>query len=155
MNYIQVYYQSIDGAVVGWDNSSVPSVIDGCECTTIDVPDGMHVIPNAKLHRVDLITRELIDLTANERAIVNAPTTLELDLLIASELQGSDSYMMIDRPISKETRDAWIAYRQALRDLSKPQDENSRLLSPIEMLEAWPMRPDDVDAAQMLKQKVQ
>lgn len=55
---------------------------------------------------------------------------------IAAELLATDQFVMPDRPMSEEVRDAWQVYRQQLRDLSKLPGTSA------DKWAAWPSRPD-------------
>jgi hypothetical protein len=63
-----------------------------------------------------------------------------------AELRATDEYIVWDRPMASELRDAWRAYRQALRDLGAAA-------TAAEMLKAWPIRPDGRDTAAMLRRR--
>lgn len=135
MNKIHIHYRPSDGQIFGFENTLQPTPQPDCEIISIIVPDGKHIIPDSKQYKIDITTLELIEKSPKEQADANIPTAFEIRNRIASELQRTDQYMMPDRPMNSDTRNAWVIYRQALRDLSK-------LATPIEMVNAWPLRPD-------------
>ncbi|MBS7698780.1 MULTISPECIES: phage tail assembly chaperone [unclassified Chelatococcus] len=68
-----------------------------------------------------------------------ALTVEAVRILRNGELIVTDAFMVPDRPISSELREAWATYRQALRDLPDAGDAAA-------MVAAWPIRPDGIDA---------
>lgn len=54
------------------------------------------------------------------------------------ELRLTDPYMLEDFPITPEEKQAWRAYRQAIRDMGELPNARA-------MLAAWPDRPDGND----------
>lgn len=135
MNQIHIHYNPTDGEIVGFENTLNPTKQPGCEIATVEVPNGEHIIPDRKIHKIDLKTLNLIYKSPDERESVDSILTEAfVTQKIAAELQNTDQYMMPDRPLSKEVRESWVVYRQALRDLSK--------LPAPERLAAWPTRPN-------------
>lgn len=62
----------------------------------------------------------------------------QVKMLRDAELRATDEYMVPDRPMTEEMRDQWRLYRQALRDFGT-------LKTALEMIAAWPERPDGRD----------
>ncbi|WP_168195571.1 hypothetical protein [Bradyrhizobium sp. NAS80.1] len=79
----------------------------------------------------------MVEKTAAELALENATRLNEIELLVRGALAHSEEFAMAYR--NAPDRDAWIAYRQALLDLSKLSDADA-------MVDAWPLRPDGIDA---------
>jgi hypothetical protein len=144
-----IHYHPLSGKIVGWENTDAPYDLEGFSVTRISLSsDDGWAPPNPKLKRVDVSTLQLIDLTAEEIAEANAPTLIEIQGAIANELNETDLYTNIsDFPISDEQRTAWVVYRKALRDLSKGEPRPT----PVQMLSAFPVRPDGRDAAAVLR----
>jgi hypothetical protein len=63
-----------------------------------------------------------------------------------AELMLTDSFVTQpdDRPGASATRDLWLPYRQALRDLGAHSNT-------ADMLAAWPIRPDGIDPISHLR----
>ncbi|UFX41784.1 phage tail assembly chaperone [Bradyrhizobium sp. 41S5] len=70
---------------------------------------------------------------ADKRALLIERLALAIVLAVSAELASTDQYMVPDRPVAN--RDAWAAFRQALRDLSSLSDAPT-------MARNWPARPD-------------
>ena len=146
MSTLHVHFRPVDGEIFGWENNDNPQPLPGCEIATIEIgPDFKAVDP--KLHKIDTVTLELADKTEAERRISLQPTEGEVKHLIYSVLRMTDEYMVPDRPLAAEQRAQWASYRQALRDLSKPQDVNDpeRRPTPREMVDACPFDPSGTD----------
>jgi hypothetical protein len=81
----------------------------------------------------------------------NEPTVTVEDVKSARmlELDATDDYINWphDRPGAEEMRARWTPYRQSLRDLGRFTTVN-------EMLAAWPLRPDDLDAVAHLRERM-
>lgn len=151
MTYL--YLQSIRGEIIGY--GSAPPVVlgEGVEVTLHGMTDGAQ--PDPLLHKIDETTGELCDLTPAERAIVAAPRPWEVRIAISGELTRTDQMFAADRPIEPAQQSLWKRYRQALRDLSKPQDETGRRLTPVEMVEQWPACPDGADPVAVLRARIE
>lgn len=156
MNLWHIYFRPTDGEICGWCNSPVPEVPAGLLVSTIDVPDGAHFWPDPKLHKIDLVTHELIDKSPEEQALANAVTIHEVNSVIYTQLKNSDEVVVPDRPLSDVKRAAWVTYRQALRDLSKPHDTDdpTRRPTPADMIRAWPMHPSGIDPIPSLRERL-
>lgn len=128
-----IHYRVSDGAIFGWEHGVVaPSCQPGLACALIDDV----VTPDPRRQRFHPLFG-LVDKTDD----ASGSTIDDIRRRIARELTASDQFMMPDRPMTKELRDAWIIYRQALRDLSK-------LPTPADQLAAWPISPN-VDNKQL------
>ncbi|MGY3482213.1 hypothetical protein ACVW1C_000096 [Bradyrhizobium sp. USDA 4011] len=68
-----------------------------------------------------------------KRALLIERIALAVVLAVSAELASTDQYMVPDRPVPN--RDAWAAFRQALRGLSNLPDAPT-------MARNWPARPD-------------
>lgn len=141
-----ILYDPTTGEIVG-TSTVEPMAFPGVAFVKVDVPDGHALRPNPVLHKIDLETLEIIDKTPYESNFASQPKSHEIRHIIASELSNSDQYMVPDRAMSEDKRAAWATYRQALRDLSKKA-------TTVEMLEAWPVRPDGTDAAAFLRSRI-
>lgn len=131
---MNIHYHKTTGQIMAYDQSEVADLRDS------RFPDHSVlfllalVSINAKTQKIDVLTGELIDKADDEQIHAHLPTLHEVQSAIAHELHHTDSYMVPDRPMADEMRNAWITYRQALRDLSK-------LPTPTAMVTAWPARP--------------
>ena len=85
----------------------------------------------------------LTERTDEEKKVALIPTPFEVKAAIYSELCSTDEMIVSDRPSLVD----WKPYRQTLRDLSK-------LAGPVEMVTAWPVRPDGVDAISELRKRI-
>jgi len=92
--------------------------------------------------RIDVAKLTIVRRT---RAEIAEAMRLEVVNSIANELAATDAFMVPDRPMPTEMREAWRVYRQALRDLSGPVDH---------ILTTWPKRPDGVDAMYLLRDRL-
>ncbi len=138
---IHIHYRAVDGEILGWETTLDPDRQPGLEIVTIPF-----FVPDSNLHKIDPTTKGLVNKTNQERKDASRPQ-ITRDLvngLIASALQASDAYMVADRPISEVLRALWTVYRQTLRDLSK-------LSSPEEMINAWPLAPNGEDQVARLR----
>ena len=77
-------------------------------------------------------------MAADGRGATRMPISLDAQWhLIRAErwrlLVETDKHIMSDRPMAPELREAWIAYRQALRDITKQPD-------PANIV--WPVSPE-------------
>jgi hypothetical protein len=92
--------------------------------------------------RIDVAKLTIVRRTRAERAEV---MRLAVTNAMADELAATDKFMMQDRPMPTEQREAWRAYRQAVRDLSGSVEH---------ILTTWPKRPDGVDAMYFLRDRL-
>lgn len=134
------------GEIVAWDNA--PSHPDGAglhggKIVTLLKSDFNQFDP--KIHKIDLEYLTIVEKTNDEKADALLPTAFELRSAIFNELQNTDGFMVPDRLNSK--RDKWATYRQALRDLSK-------LATPSDMVNSWPIHPDGDDAIKKLRERL-
>jgi hypothetical protein len=132
-----------NGEIKQIDNSPAPEKIGVLDHISIesDTVPSIHSLTHKVVHGV------LIEKNDAEKAVALLPTPFEVKAAIYAELCATDAWAMPDRPMTDTTRSAWTTYRQTLRDLSK-------LASPTEMIVAWPVRPDGVDAVVGLRGRV-
>lgn len=137
-----VHYHKDTGAIGAWGSA---------DSTESHLPD--HLIArledttqiDPRTHRIDVATGGLVEKSASDIAQENAPRLFEIESIVRGALAASDEYMMPDRTVSN--LDAWIIYRQALRDLSDRPDAAA-------MIDAWPVRPDGIDAIAGLRTRL-
>lgn len=134
---VNICYDPQTGEIRQIDNGSAPPSIDGVDVISHELPDEHSMREFLLTSIVDVATKEI------KQRICAGPSDVEVAALIASELSGTDQYMMPDRTVSNLAD--WIAYRQQLRDLSKIYGTAS------ERLAAFPVRPDGDDAAAILR----
>lgn len=145
MSYINIHFRLSDGEIVGWGNADVEAA-PGVVIAGIDVPEGQHIVPDRDTQKIDLKTRMIVDKTPEEQALARAPNAFEMKMAIAQELAATDQFVMPHRPMAADERAAWTTYQQALRDLSKQG------MTPIEMMNAWPMHPKGYDPLHLMRQ---
>jgi hypothetical protein len=127
-----VHYHNTTGHISAWGTAdSQVSHLPDHEIARFD--EGT---VDARTHRVDIATGRLVEKTAAEIAQDNAPSLFEVESIVRGALAASDEFIMPDRTVPD--RDAWIAYRQALRGLSNQPDVGA-------MIDVWPSRPDGID----------
>jgi hypothetical protein len=142
MNNFRVFYNPTTGKVNGWESSSIPTTRDGQDYIDLDTPfNGL----DTNKHKVE--NGEIVEMTEEEKYNAQLPTEHEVKVAIAGELHATDSMFAPGR-LSKEKTDAWTEYRQQLRDLSK------KGLSHIEQIKAWPARPDGINMAKRLQERI-
>lgn len=153
---VHIYWQQADGEIVIVETGATPADRPDLLLTTVYAADGIHIVPNPILHKMDSATHELVDKTPDERVLSLLPIPMEVFGAIYGELKSTDRYATPDRPLSDSIRAAWSVYRQALRDLSKPHDAESPTQRPsmVEIIEAWPSRPDGVDPIPYLRDRI-
>lgn len=108
-------------------------------------------------HKVDLTSLVHDDYVATKARVIeytdaewrdrNKPTMLEFKSVRDRELAHSDPVMATDRPIADETREAWKAYRQALRDLGQYDTVEQWLAN-------WPENPRSKDPIAHLRERM-
>lgn len=125
---LNAHYNPSTGEVLQFDNCPVPPERgDGSVVLTLDIEEafpGRYACAN----HFKVVDDKLVE--------VGPPPVSEIEVACAiyAELCATDQYMVPDRPMSDDKRQAWRNYRQTLRDLSKlPVDQ--RII-------AWPQRPD-------------
>jgi hypothetical protein len=136
---IWIVYLGDDGEIEYVGTSTAPHL----ETDFIEVES--ETMPSRSTHKI--VDGVLMGKTDSEKILSNIPKRFEIECLIFSELNGTDCYIVADRPMSDERRAQWKAYRQTLRDLSK-------IASPAAMVAAWPVRPDEQDAALLLRERL-
>lgn len=121
-----IHFHKATGRIGAWGNAdSEESHLPDHDIVRLDT----NVAVDPKRHRI--AAGELVEV--DDLAAWNAPTEGDLAARIEMELAATDQFMMPDRNVPN--RYAWVAYRQALRDLSK-------LKGAAAQLAAWPTRPD-------------
>lgn len=132
---MNIHYRLSDGEITGWGNATVEPA-SGCAVIALVVPYGQPHAPDPDVQKIDLKTHQLVEKNPDEQAISKQPNALEISIAVANEMAATDQFVNTpDRPVAPETKAAWIAYRAALRALSK-------LPNPVQMMNAWPARPD-------------
>lgn len=149
MSEFWVHYDPANGDIVGWETTDQPRQQAGFEMVkAVYAGKPIDAQPDPDRQRIDLRTLYIVDRTPAEVAAAAEPTVLDVRCAVAAELSDSDIYIgLSDFPITPEKRATWVTYRQTLRDLSK----GSPAPTAAEMLTAFPVRPDGVDAAAELR----
>lgn len=170
---MNIHYNPLTGEIVAYDTNdthNAPShAIPGCailnvagEFRTVDVS------------REKVEGGRVVQKTASERFFYNVPAEHEIRAARYAELTVTDwtdsAGHLIDKAQQKakarrqaaarkagepvepddepqKIRAEWQKYRQALRDLGA-------LSNPVEMIEAWPLRPDGTDAIALLRARI-
>ena len=122
-----VHYHRNTGRIGAWGNA---------ESETSHLPDHLVVQLDTDTvidpRRQRIAEGALADISSDDLEAWNCPSPDEMAARIEMELQNTDQFMMPDRDVLREP---WVAYRRALRDLSKLPDAAAQLA-------AWPARPD-------------
>jgi hypothetical protein len=142
MNNFRVFYNPATGKVNGWEFSNTPTTREGQDY--IDLEEPFEGLSHMK-HKV--VDGAVVEMTDEEKYAAQLPSEHEVKVTIFQELNATDSMFAPGR-LTNEQSDAWTEYRQKLRDLSKQG------LSHIEQINAWPDRPDGIDMAMALKDRV-
>lgn len=142
-----IHYRSLDGEIFGWETGTVnPVGLNGMSIATVELDRP----PDPFKQKIDTASSTIIEKTASEKAQSAQPTIDELKQAIFSELCATDNTMMPDRDdISPQDRNKWVAYRKALRDLSKGDPKPTS----VEMVAAWPLDPTGKDAIEKLRNR--
>jgi hypothetical protein len=142
-----IQYSADTGYIGVSDNGDFPVVIPGL----LLISREMDAPPDHETDKVDLTTLEIVRKSPDEVRHARIPSDGEVQSVIGIELWNTDGIISAgDRPPPKgTTREAWITYRQVLRDLSKQG------LTPAEMVAAWPFRPNGADAIPHLRSRLQ
>lgn len=142
MNKYHIHYHTSDGRIQICDSNPAPITVDGLGFLTLYADHH----PDITAEKIDLQSLTLVKMTAPDQT----PSLNEVKGAIVRELHATDGMANPppDRPVAQPAS-AWLAYRQALRDLSK------RRLSPAEMVSEWPMRPDGSDAIMHLRARIE
>lgn len=137
-----VHYHKQTGRIGAWGSGdSEASHLPDHEMVRLDDTP----LIDARTHRIEIATGALIEISQAEIAIEGAPRLIEIEALVRGALAASDEFMMPDRVVPD--REAWVTYRQALRDLSDQPDAAA-------MVDAWPVRPDGIDAIAGLRTRL-
>lgn len=139
-----VHYHKTTGAIASWGSAPTEESHFADHAIAI-LPVDTLVDPAQQ--RIDPATETLISKTDEEIRRERQPKDFEVENAIAAELAATDQYAMPDRPMTDERREAWRAYRQILRDLSKG-------LSHADQVRYWPLRPDGLDAIASLRARL-
>lgn len=143
---VNVYYDPATGTIDGYDTCADAIAREGLDVITVEVTK----IPDRKMEKV--VGSEIVPMTTQEQLELNKPARWEVDGAVARELAATDKLVLPDRDdISAEDRAAWVAYRKALRDLSK----GSPAPSVVEMMQAWPLAPTGDDAIADLRSRME
>jgi hypothetical protein len=148
---MNIHYRTDTGKIVSWDTASSASNHDNAShlpgCKIVGLDDYVPIDPKAQ--KIDVTTRRLVELTAEEKALAAMPTAFDVKAAILTELTATDSFANVpsDRPRVGALALDWLPYRQTLRDLSK-------LPTPVAMVKAWPVRPDGADAIAELRARL-
>jgi hypothetical protein len=140
-NY-RVFFDPATGRINGYEQTNTPSTREGQDHIDFDHPVDAHHLT----HKVDLATRAIVEMTPDEKYKAQLPAEHEVKAAIYRELETTDSLFAPGRPL--ENSEAWLVYRQALRDLSKQG------LSHLDQLRAWPQRPDQRDSIAYLRNRM-
>jgi len=141
MSNFRVFYDPATGRISGHEFSNTPSTRDGRAHIDLEQPfDGLYHLK----HKVDLATGSIVEMTDAEKYEAQLPTEHDVRAAVFQELTATDS-MFVPGRLNKKDTDAWMDYRQQLRDLSK------KGLSHTDQLHAWPARPDGLDAIGLLR----
>lgn len=156
MTTLYVTVHKTSGDICGYGSGAPTHFSDKFETIEIEVPPGAPLHVDSLRQKFDSVTRSLVDKTPVEIALALQPTVIEMSHLVLSELSQTDQHIVPDRPMPESRRQSWIAYRQSLRDLSKPQDaeDPTRRPTPAEMVLAWPVRPDGTDPVQHIRERI-
>jgi len=140
-NY-RLFFDPATGRINGYEHSNTPSTREGQDYLDFEQP----VEYRRFTQKVDLATRTVVEMTPDEIYEAQLPKEYEVKSAIVRELTATDSLFAPGRPLPDS--EAWLAYRQALRDLSKQG------LSHLDQLRAWPQRPDQLNPIQHLRDRM-
>ena len=139
---MHIHYNTITGNIIAWGDGP------GCEPyqpghAVMDTPK--RLIDSTR-HKVDPVTRLVVDKTQGD---LMAALSIEVARAIERELGFTDHF--VDPPSDRPRKGAfaldWRPYREALRRLSD-------LPTPVDMVKAWPVRPDGADAIAELRGRI-
>lgn len=136
-NEYRLYYHET-GQIWGHDTGTVDEPTMYADAAFIMIP--RDELPDRTTHAVDLETKAIRPMTADERLRFNLPTAWDLTCVREVELTNTDWRE------GKPGQEAWTTYRQTLRDITKAG-------GPLEMLTAWPKRPDGGDAIEIIRKR--
>lgn len=151
MNTAYVYYIPDSGEIHSCTNG-IATPISGLEIAEIEVPEGTAFTPDKKTQRVDIHTKQLVSKTQEEIIFANEPESASVSdvlFLRAMEFARTDPWMLPDRGLPEGVKAEWAIYRQALRDLTK--DENNNPRTARQMVLALPTPPDGYDLQSALR----
>jgi hypothetical protein len=137
INGMNIHYSTATGQIMCYGNADYDdgqdSYLPGCK---VLITDMQPIDPTRQ--RIDPATRRIVT-KAKPDVRDEMPS---IRTVIVRELADTDKYMMPDYPIDDAGYQDWLQYRKALRELSKQKTVAA-------MLDAWPVRPDGVDAAEI------
>jgi hypothetical protein len=143
---IHIYYDAITGEIDGIDNGSFPIDRAGKKTLLLQVDK----IPDRRTDKIDINSLFIVPKTATEIKEFDRPTKFDVDAAVYDALKTSDAFVLPDYPITQQQRDAWIIYRQKLRDISKGNPRPNA----AQMIEAWPLDdPNGTDAVAHLRNR--
>ena len=138
-----IHFHRETGAIRNWGNH------DG-STESLAGPD-YEIVLFDRWHAIDPLRQRIdvdrLTIVRRTRAEIAEALRLSVTNAIADELARTDMVMVdiADRPMPTEQRGRWRDYRQALRDLTGSVED---------ILAAWPLRPDGIDAAQRLRERL-
>lgn len=138
-----LFYDLETGLCNGWAQSLIEPV----------PPHGSGVIASDKGAGFDHVNFKVVngrvrELTPKQKRERFAPTMDDVRSVIAGCLAQSDRTQVPDFPISDAAREAWRAWRQALRDLSKQHSTAAA------MIRAFPLDPNGDNHASNLAERL-
>lgn len=124
-----IWYEIASGKVV-----SCLSTLEGTEEYTrpaYDVDNEIKALAYAE-KSIDETKTHLATYNANDDEIIYATenksnTLAQLRSIRNARLNSSDWTMAADSPLDQETQNAWVTYRQSLRDLPENYSENDNI----------------------------
>lgn len=155
MNF-NVYYHPVTGEIDSYDNGSGLNPNKAhLAVTKISAPEGNMALINPLVHKIDVVSEDLVDKTPMERLYTPCVGAPEVVFAVQKELERTDSLASppADRVVDPEEVEAYRVYRQALRDISKPVEGVVR--SPDQQVRDWPTEPKGFDAVSHLRERME
>jgi hypothetical protein len=150
---MNVHYNPVSGEILAFDTNDVHGApgqaIPGC--AVLSVAGFVHL----DVTKQKVADGAVVAKNASEVAFYHLPAEYEVRAARAAEMLATDwtdtaPHLRADGDGDDEPhryRSAWQTYRQTLRDLGS-------ISNPVEMLDAWPPRPDGTDPVAMLRARV-
>lgn len=136
-----VHYDQTTGELRGSvDSNTAPRAFPGCAVLEVDES---HLGRDHRDYRVE--NGVLVHKARPQRVAHRLPQASDLKTAIKRELAETDFTQLPDAPFDAAAKQAWRAYRAALRALTG---------APLDMIAAWPQRPDGLDAIGHLRAKI-
>jgi Phage tail assembly chaperone protein len=145
MTKFHLYYDPVSGEIAGFDNGSFAVERPGL----VTVIAELDSLPDPRIEKVDVSTLFVIPKTEAEIREFDRPTKFDVDAAVYDALKKSDEFVLPDYPMTQQQRDAWVIYRQTLRDISKGDPRPNA----AEMIAAWPLDPMGNDAIAQLRNR--